>query len=156
MNKSDIEIYSGLYEGNEVRTLILNNEIWFVAKDVCAYFGDTNYRRSIKNVDPEDKGVSQVMTNGGLQKMTIINEAGLYDLCFQMRPNMARGVTNDYIAHRQEILKKFIRWITHEVLPSIRKNGYYINPSVFSNSDSIDALIDYYLYKLKSKGVSQS
>ena len=130
MTGNEIQVIRGIYEGGEIRTLKINGDLWFVAKDICKYFGDTNYRRSIKNVDPNNKGVSQVMTNGGIQNMLIVNEAGLYDLCFQMQPKRARGVTEEYITNRQAKLKCFCHWVTHDVLPSIRKHGYYILPSV--------------------------
>ena len=130
MTNNEIQVIRGIYEGGEIRTLNIDGNLWFVAKDVCTYFGDTNYRRSIKNVEPENKGVSQVMTKGGMQNMLIVNEAGLYDLCFQMRPERARHVTEEYIKNRQAKLKCFCHWVTHDVLPSIRKYGYYVLPPV--------------------------
>ena len=125
----------------EIRTLLINDEPWFVGKDVCQAFGDTNYRRSLSSVDEDDKGVSQIATPGGKQNMTIINESGLYTLLFQMQPQKAKGVSqNDtLIEERIQKLHDFKRWVTAEVLPSIRKTGGYVNPS------QSDLFLDTYL-----------
>lgn len=101
-------------------------EPWFVAKDVCEYFGESNYRRAVSSLDQEEKGVSQINTPGGIQSMTVVNESGLYGLLFAMQPTKARGVTEQYIIERQEKLSKFKKWVTSEVLPEIRKNGAYV------------------------------
>ena len=112
----------------EVRTIIINNEPWFVGKDVCKVFGDSNYRRSLERLDEEEKGVSQIETRGGKQKMIVINESGLYSLLFYMQPQKAKGVSqnDDLINERISKLKEFKRWVTSEVLPSIRKHGAYM------------------------------
>ena len=99
---------------------------WFVLKDVCESFGEQNYRRVSARLDEEEKGVSQIATPGGMQNMTVVSEAGLYSTLFAMQPEKARGVDESYIAKRQEQLKRFRKWVTSEVLPSIRKNGGYI------------------------------
>lgn len=65
------------YESNEVRVVIRDGEPWFVAKDVCEVFGDTNYRRSVSRLDEDEKGVSPLDTPGGTQSMTVVNEAGM-------------------------------------------------------------------------------
>lgn len=98
---------------------------WFVLKDVCEAFGETNYRRVASRLDEEEKGVSRIDTLGGKQKMIIISESGLYSALFTMQPKEARGVDQEYVAKRQEQLRKFRRWVTSEVLPSIRANGGY-------------------------------
>nr|DAJ07450.1 MAG TPA: repressor domain protein [Caudoviricetes sp.] len=115
-------------EFGEIRTLIENGEPWLVGKDVCESFGDTNYRRSLSSVDDDDKRISQIETPGGKQNMIVINESGLYSLLFQMQPQKAKGVSqNDSLVdERIEKLHRFKRWVTSEVLPSIRKNGGYI------------------------------
>lgn len=128
------------FQGSRVR-VIARDEPWFVAKDICEHFGDTNYRRTIGAIPDEDKGVSQINTPGGPQQMVIINEAGLYTLLFSMRPTKARGVSDDYIAERTEKLNQFKRWVTSEVLPSIRKHGAYITEQrieeILSSPDTI-------------------
>lgn len=120
----DLQIFN--YNGNEVRTIQKDGEPWWVLKDVCEIFGETNYRRVSGRLDEDEKGVSQINTPGGLQSMTVINEAGLYTTLFAMQPEKARGVTEEYVQQRQEQLKSFRKWVTSEVLPSIRKNGGYI------------------------------
>lgn len=97
----------------EIRALELDGQPWFVGKDVAKALGYSNVRDAIsRHVDPEDKGVVKHDTPGGTQKMTIINESGLYSLVLSSKLPGA---------------KQFKRWVTSEVLPSIRKSGGYIN-----------------------------
>lgn len=130
-------------EFGQIRTMRIDGEPWFVGKDVCEAFGDTNYRRSLKRLDEDEKGVSQINTPGGRQNMTIINEPGLYSLLFYMQPQKAKGVSqnNRTIEVRIEQLSRFKRWVTSEVLPSIRKHGVYMTPktieSVLTDPDFI-------------------
>ena len=103
------------FEGHDVRAIAIVWEPWFVGKDVAEALG-YGKGKSITNavtnhVDDEDKGVTKIMTPGGRQKMVIINESGLYSLILSSKLDSA---------------KKFKKWITSEVLPSIRKNGGYI------------------------------
>ncbi len=123
----NIEVFQNKEFGS-IRTMNIDSEIWFVGKDVCEAFGDTNYRRSLLNIDDSDRGVSQIDTPGGKQNMVIINESGLYSLLFQMQPQKAKGVSqnNALVNERIEKLHRFKHWVTSEVLPSIRKNGGYI------------------------------
>lgn len=105
-----LQTYS--FESQEVRTVIKNNEPWFVGKDVANVLGFKNSRDAINtHVFEEDKGVDSIDTLGGLQRMTIINESGLYALVFGSRLPKA---------------KEFKRWVTNEILPSIRKHGTYM------------------------------
>jgi len=119
------------FEGNEVRTIQKDGEPWFAGKDVCAVFGDTNHNRSLSRVFNEDKAAFTVETAGGRQSIIFVNETGLYDLLFSMQPQRANheGVRNAYpleIQKRIEKLTDFRRWVTHEVLPLIRKHGVYM------------------------------
>lgn len=99
-------------EFGELRTVEIDGEPWFVGKDVATALGYTNSRDAIAtHVFADDKGVESIDTLGGRQKMTIINESGLYALVF---------------GSRLKIAKDFKHWVTSEVLPSIRKNGAYI------------------------------
>lgn len=134
--QNNIEVFENPIFG-QIRMVMLDDEPWFVGKDICEVFGDTNYRRSLSNIDDSDKGVSQIDTPGGKQKMTIVNESSLYSLLFQMQPQKAKGVSqNDtLINERKEKLHKFKRWVTSEVLPSIRKHGAY------ATKDTIDKII---------------
>jgi len=130
-------------EFGQVRTVEIDNTPYFVGKDVCEAFGDTNYRRSLAALDEGDKGVSQIDTPGGKQNMVIVNESGLYSLLFQMQPQKAKGVSQNDLAIEERIqkLKRFKHWVTSEVLPSIRKHGAYMTPEkieeVLLNPDTI-------------------
>lgn len=116
----------------EVRTLSIDGESWFVGKDVCRIFGDSNHNRSLRRVDDEDKKMIELTDSlGRKQTATAINESGLYSLLFAMQPQKAHheGAPDEYpieIRQRIEKLRRFKRWITAEVLPSIRKHGAYI------------------------------
>lgn len=127
-------------EFGQIRTITIENEPWFVGKDVCQAFGDTNYRRSLKRLDEEEKIISQVETAGGMQNVTFINESGLYSLIFYMQPQKAKGVSqNDNpIDERIAKLKKFKHWVTSEVLPEIRKTGTYSAQASDKHLDIMD------------------
>ena len=103
-----------------------NNNPWFVAKDVCDVLTITNSRDAIANLDEDEKGVSVVATPSGKQEMNLVTESGLYSLIFQSRKPEA---------------KKFRKWVTSEVLPSIRKTGGYSNGNNQNDSQLIDVLI---------------
>lgn len=79
----------------------------------------------MQELDDDEKGYTQIQTAGGVQRVSIINEPGLYALLFAMQPEKARGVSDAYIQNRQNKLRAFRRWVTHDVLPSIRKHGMY-------------------------------
>lgn len=114
-----------IYEGSQVRTITIEGEPWFVAKDVCDIFGETNRNRAMQALDEDEKGYTQMTTPGGTQQLAVVNEAGLYAMLFAMQPGKARGVSEEYIADREQKLRSFKRWVTHEVLPQIRKTGSY-------------------------------
>lgn len=122
------ELQTFNFEQNNIRTVTIDDEPWFVGKDVCEYFGDTNYRRSLSRLDDDEKGVSQIATPGGDQNVVIINEAGLYSLLFNFQPEKAKGVSqnDDQLKERVEKIKKFKKFVTSEVLPAIRKHGGYL------------------------------
>lgn len=121
---TDIQIFRNEQFG-EVRTIEKNGEPWFVAADVCNHFGVTNRNRAMQALDEDEKGGTQMNTPGGVQNVAIVNEAGLYSLLFALQPTKARGVSDEYIEKRCEELKAFKRWITHEVIPTIRRHGAY-------------------------------
>lgn len=116
----EVQVFSNADLG-EVRTTVIDGEVMFVAKDIATILRYSNPRDAInKHVDDEDKGVAKCDTLGGIQDLTIINESGLYSLILSSKmPNA----------------KKFKRWITTEVLPSIRKHGVYAVDEVLSNPD---------------------
>ena len=98
-------------EFGEIRTLEINNEPWFVAKDICEILEIKNSRQALTRLDEDEK--ADVILNDGSQNrnMSAVNEYGLYNLI---------------LASRKKEAKEFKRWITHEVIPSIRKHGGYI------------------------------
>lgn len=117
------------FENNQVRTLLINNEPWFVGKDVADILGYQNSSRDInRHVDEEDRqnyqnGTSEINNRG----MTIINESGLYSLVLSSKlPNA----------------KKFKHWVTSEVLPQIRKTGSYATPQLTGEELMAKALIE--------------
>ena len=116
------------YEGRQVRTVNRDGQVWWVAKDVCDVFGETNRYRAMQALDEDEKGYTQIDTPGGMQEVAIINEPGLYSLLLAMKPTKARNVSDSYILERTEKLRNFRRWVTHEVLPAIRKVGMYATP----------------------------
>ena len=101
-------------EFGQVRTVEIDGEAWLVGKDVAAALGYMKPTDAVRNrVDAEDRGFSKVETPSGIQEMAVINESGLYALIFGSQlPNA----------------KQFKRWVTHDVLPSIRRTGGYQTP----------------------------
>lgn len=119
-------------EFGEIRTITIDGEPWFVAADVCVYFGVSNRNRIMQSVDAEDKGGTQMDTPGGVQTVAIVNESGLYSVLFALQPNKARGVSKAYIEDRQDKLHRFKRWVTHDILPTIRKTGGYMTDELLA------------------------
>ena len=83
------------YRGNGVRTVINDGEPWFAVKDICEYFGDKHYRRSVGRLDDDEKGVTPFDTPGGIQHMAVVNEPGLYNLLFIMQPQKKEHMTKE-------------------------------------------------------------
>lgn len=109
---NDLTIFENVEFGG-IRAVEINGEPWFVGKDVAQALGyakPTDAARKL--VDEEDRGVSKIETPSGQQEMVLINESGLYSLVLSSKLPSA---------------KKFKRWVTSEVIPSIRKRGGYLN-----------------------------
>lgn len=106
---SNIQIFS--YQNNEVRTVEMGGEPWFVLKDVCNILGISKYRDTAARLDADERGSVEVDTLGGTQQVIAVNESGLYHVILRSDKPEA---------------KPFRKWVTSEVLPSIRKNGGYI------------------------------
>lgn len=116
---TDIQIFENPKFGS-IRVMEIDGEPWFVGKDVAIILGYSNPRKAIiDHVDEEDKGITKCDTLGGQQNVTIINESGFYSLILSSKLPNAKIVKH---------------WVTHEVLPSIRKNGAYI-----SGQENMDA-----------------
>lgn len=108
---NDLQIFK--YQDSEVRTVELNGEPWFVLKDVCEILSIGNVSDVYTRLDADEKGVGQIDTLGGRQNMNIINESGLYNVILRSDKPEA---------------KPFRKWVTAEVLPTIRKHGAYMTP----------------------------
>lgn len=108
--RNELQIFNSP-EFGQVRSIMIDDEPWFVGKDVAESLGYKDPRSAIsRKVDTEDRGVAKMTTPSGAQDMTIINESGLYSLILSSKlPNA----------------KKFKRWVTSEVLPALRKTGSY-------------------------------
>ncbi|WP_157456182.1 phage antirepressor [Carnobacterium maltaromaticum] len=119
-----MEVQKFIFDNNEVRTRIINSQIYFVGKDIAETLGYSNPQKAIRDhVDSEDKTQNETFTVNGTALM-LINESGLYSLVLKSKLPSA---------------KRFKRWVTSEVLPSIRKHGAYATPqtieSIIANPD---------------------
>lgn len=108
---AEIQVFT--YQHREVRTVELNGEPWFVLKDVCEVLGIGTPAKVAERLDEDEKGMSQIHTPGGLQNVSIISESGLYNVILRSDKPEA---------------KPFRKWVTSEVLPSIRRHGAYMTP----------------------------
>lgn len=107
-----LQVFS--YEGNEVRTVQKGGEVLWVLKDVCGILGIEKYRDAAARLDDDEREPVLVDTLGGRQEMVAVTESGLYGIILLSRKPEA---------------KKFKRWVTHEVLPAIRRHGAYVTPA---------------------------
>lgn len=108
---TDIQIFN--YQNNEVRTVEMNGEPWFVLKDVCEVLGLTDTGRTAERLDPDELTRTTLVSGGQNREMFVINESGLYNVILRSDKPEA---------------KPFRKWVTSEVLPSIRKHGAYMTP----------------------------
>lgn len=110
---NDIQVFD--FEDNAVRVIEIDGEPWFVAADVCRILDIQNPSDAVKGLDDDERARYNLgrSANGGGGETNIINESGLYNLIFRSRKPEA---------------KKFRKWVTAEVLPSIRKTGMYVEP----------------------------
>ncbi|MFT9082526.1 phage antirepressor [Liquorilactobacillus satsumensis] len=108
------------FQGNKVRTVQISNEPYFVGKDVAEILGYSNPQKALRDhIDNEDRRGERIVTPFGNQVATVINESGLYSLILSSKmPNA----------------KQFKRWVTSEVLPSIRKHGAYMTPETLQET----------------------
>jgi len=98
---------------HEVRTVVRDGEPWFVAKDICDILELTDVSQTVQSLGDDEKGTYSIRTLGGSQRMSVISESGLYALVFKSRKPEAQA---------------FRKWVTSEVLPTIRKTGAYVLP----------------------------
>ena len=123
-------------EFGAVRSILLGGEPWFVAADVCKALELEKTNRALSRLDDDEKGAHSVSTPGGRQRMSIISESGLYSLILGSRKPEARA---------------FKRWITHEVIPSIRKHGAYMTDSLLDALEAHPEAVPEYLNRLRSE-----
>ena len=105
----NLQVFNNISFG-QVRVQELDNELWFVAKDVCECLGLGDTSKAVGRLDADEKGTNSIPTPGGHQNLLTVNEYGLYSLVLSSRKPEA---------------KEFKRWITHDVIPAIRKTGSY-------------------------------
>lgn len=120
------EVQPFKFEHNQVRALADGDEVMFVASDIAKILGYRGAANLTRTLDADEKGTHEVSTLGGTQNMTVLTEAGLY-----------RAILNREIAYVKEpeaqaFVKRFQRWVTHEVLPTIRKHGIYATESTIN------------------------
>lgn len=133
---NDLAIFENPEFGH-IRGLKIEGEPWFVGKDIAAALGYSDTAQAIrKHIDDEDKGVVESTTPGGKQNITIINESGLYSLMLKSKLPGA---------------KKFKRWVTSEVLPSIRKTGAYSVPGAGRAAPADNAVFERLWAELERK-----
>ena len=110
---NELQIFNS-EEFGAVRTVTIENEPWFVGKDVATALGYSNPQKAVRDhISEEDRGVNEMDTPSGRQNLAVINESGLYALIF---------------GSKLESAKRFKHWVTSEVLPAIRKTGSYQRP----------------------------
>lgn len=120
------------FESSNVRVVLdANMEPWFVAADVCAALELPETHKAIARLDDDEKGRNSIPTLGGSQEMSVVNESGLFNLVMGSRKPEA---------------KRFKRWVTHEVLPSIRKTGSYASAGLVAalsapTQDKVNAIL---------------
>ena len=115
-NQTQLSTFS--FESKSIRTLAINNEPWFIAKDLCDTLGIKNPSQALENLDEDERSMFNIgrsKVHGGGGEVNIINESGMYTLILRCRDAVKKGS----IPHR------FRKWVTAEVLPAIRKTGKY-------------------------------
>lgn len=117
------EIQPFEFERNQVRALADGDEVMFVASDIAKILGYRDAEKLTRTLDDEEKGTRPIGTHGGTQTMTVISEPGLYKAILQRQTGRME------VEATREFVKRFQRWITHEVLPTIRKHGIYATES---------------------------
>ena len=132
---NDITIFENEQFGT-IRTITREGEPWFVATDVCRALDINQPTRACERLDEDEKGVSSIHTPGGAQELLVVNEPGLYTLV---------------LGSRKPEAKAFKRWVTHEVIPAIRKHGGYLTPPTIEELlDNPDLIVEMAL-KLKAE-----
>lgn len=100
------------FDKKEVRTLLIDDQPWFVAVDVCNSLSIVNVTRALSRLDDDEKALHSMKGTRSMQELNVVNESGLYSLI---------------LTSRKEDARRFKKWITSEVLPAIRKHGHYVD-----------------------------
>lgn len=124
---SNISVFN-FESASSIRIVMIDDNPWFVAKDICDALGLSNHRDAISKLDKDEKGVALTDTLGGQQELSIINESGMYALVMRSRDAMKEGTPQH----------KFRKWVTSEVLPTLRKKGKYEAPKPIEKRDYIN------------------
>ena len=125
------------YNNKRVRTTVINDDVWFVAKDICNILRLSDVTSALRSLDDDEKMTLQNQRShsgqrGGAQSLNIVSEPGMYKLIFKSRKSEA---------------KEFTRWVTHEVLPQIHRHGMYLTDKVSEMAASTPAEFEQLLSK---------
>lgn len=141
------------FENHSIRALVINNQPWFVAKDLCDTLGITNPSKAILNLDDDEKMISTDSNlklgsaGNGAQSLALVSESGMYTLILRCRDAVKKGS----IPHR------FRKWVTSEVLPTIRKTGkYQLQPQQKTTVDDRAGLRNAISFLVNKKGLIYS
>ena len=135
MENDNIMIFEDPRFGQQ-RSILIDGEPWFVAVDVCRALELEKTDRALSRLDDDEKGAHSVSTLGGVQRMSVVSESGLYSLI---------------LGSRKPEAKAFKRWITHEVIPSIRKHGAYVTDKVLDQMEEHPEWIPEYIQRLRDE-----
>lgn len=130
---SEIQMFNNVEFGQVRRMTDENSVRWIMGKDICNALGDKNSQRTLSRIDDTDKRTFEIIDSmGRKQNAVFVNESGFYALLFAMQPQKSHnkdGASDEYPIETQrriERIRSFKKWVTSEVLPSIRKHGAYI------------------------------
>lgn len=122
------------FKSNQIRSILINGQPWFVASDICSALSISNAAGAVQRLDDDEKGLHTIDTLGGHQEKTVINESGLYSLILTSRKKEA---------------KIFKKWITSEVIPSIRNTGSYSSATAISLPNNFIEALELLIVKEK-------
>lgn len=131
---SPLDVFN--FEGNEVRTVQINGEPWFIASDVCNVLLLKNSREAVSRLDDDEKGVISTDTLGGAQEMSAVSESGLYSLVFNSRKPEA---------------KRFKKWVTSVLIPGIRKREFIHVSEIKDQDDSRVSTLELHMSAMSSQ-----
>ena len=121
------------------RSIMIDGEPWFVATDVCRALEIGDPHKAVSRLDEDEKGRNSIPTLGGIQELITVSESGLYSLV---------------LGSRKPEAKAFKRWITHEVIPSIRKHGAYVTDKVLDQMNEHPEWIPEYIQRLRDENAN--